>query len=85
MYMRHSVSMSWTIVHDTAAELSPYSEPVVIQWQSIGNPICLEFGKSVHWNATGEQIVGTQCVYSVLPGVFQWSSSDLPVFSNQAI
>ena len=30
---------------------------------------------SVHWNVTGEIIVGSQCASCVLPVVFQWSSS----------
>ena len=47
----------------------PYPEPVVFQWQSSGNPVCLELRPSVHWNATGKRIVGSQ-----FPVCFQWSS-----------
>ena len=53
----------------------PYPKPVVFQWQSSGNPVCLELRPSVHWNATGERIV----VASVFSVCFQWSSSGLPV------
>ena len=55
-------------------ELGPYlyPEPVVFQWQSSGNPVCLELRPQCtlecHWiNA------------SVLPVVFQWLSSGFPV------
>ena len=75
----------------------PYSEPLVIQWQSSENPplpwasgnsVAIQCVRnvdpSVHWNATGESIVGSQCVSSVLPVCFQWSSSSDPVCSNYA-
>ena len=44
-----------------------------------GNPVAIQCAWNldpiVHWNATGERIVGSQCVSSVLPVVFQWCSS----------
>ena len=54
---------------------SPYPEPVVFQWQSSGNPVCLHLDPSVHWNATGEMPVCFQWFSSGLPVAFQWSSS----------
>ena len=46
----------------------PYPEPVVFQWQSSGNPVCLELRPQCtlecHWRNA-----------SVLPVAFQWSSS----------
>ena len=52
--------------------LYPYPEPVVFQWQSSGNPVCLELRPQCtlecHWRNA-----------SVLPVVFQWSSSGFPV------
>ena len=50
------------------------------QWYSSGNPVCLELRPSLHWNATEERIVGSQCVSSALPVFFQWLSSGVPVF-----
>ena len=54
------------------AHESPYPEPVVFQWQSSGNPVCLELRPQCtlecHWRNA-----------SVLPVVFQWSSSGFPV------
>ena len=50
----------------------PYPEPVVFQWQSSGNPVCLELRPQCtlecHWRNA-----------SMLPVVFQWSSSGFPV------
>ena len=50
----------------------PYPVPVVFQWQSSGNPVCLELRPQCtlecHWRNT-----------SVLPVVFQWSSNGFPV------
>ena len=58
------------------------------QWSSSGNPVAIQCAwnlyPSVHWNTTGERIVDSQCVSSVLPVVFQWLSSGLPVCSNYA-
>ena len=58
------------------------------QWSSSCNPVAIQcawnLDPSVHWNATGERIVGSQCVISVVPVVFQWLSSSLPVCSNHA-
>ena len=49
------------------------------QWSSSGNPVAIQcawnLDPSVHWNATGERNVGSQCVSGVLPVAFQWSSS----------
>ena len=51
---------------------SPYPKPVVFQWQSSGNPVCLELRPQCtlecHWRNA-----------SVLPVVFQWLSSGFPV------
>ena len=55
------------IKHDNS-----YTQPVIIQWQSKLNP-------SVHWNATGERIDGSQVISSVSPVCFQWSPNVLPV------
>ena len=59
------------------ARNNPYPEPVVFQWQSSGNPVCLELRPQCtlecHWRNA-----------SVLPVVFQWLSSGLPVCSNYA-
>ena len=50
----------------------PYPEPVVFQWQSSGNPVCLELRPQCtlecHWRNA-----------SVLPVVLHWSSSGFPV------
>ena len=58
------------------------------QWSSSRNPVAIQcvwnLDPSLHWNATGERIVGSQCVSSVLPVVFKWLSSDLPVCFNYA-
>ena len=49
------------------------------QWSSSVNPVAIQcawnLDPSVHWNATGERIVGSQCASSGLPVAFQWSSS----------
>ena len=54
-----------------------------LPWAS-GHPVAIQctwhLGPSVHWNATGERIL----VASVLPVVFQWLFSGLPVCSNYA-
>ena len=45
------------------------------QWSSNGNPVAIQcawnLDPSVHWNATGERIVGSQCASSGFPVVFQ--------------
>ena len=45
------------------------------QWSSSGNPVAIKrawnLDPSVHWNATGERNVGSQCASSGLPVVFQ--------------
>ena len=67
--------------HEIAWCLSLKAVPslTLSQWSSSGNPVAIQcawnLDPSVHWNTTGERIVGTQCVSSVLPVVFQWSSS----------
>ena len=48
---------------------------MVIQWQSSGNPVCLEPGPQCTLECHWKIIVGSQCVSSVLPVVFQWCSS----------
>ena len=49
------------------------------QWSSSGNTVAVQrawnLDPSVHWNATGEIML----IASVLPVVFQWSSSGFPV------
>ena len=51
------------------------------QWSSNGNPVAIQctwnLNPSVHWNATGERIVGSQGGSSVVPVWFQWLSSGL--------
>ena len=66
----HSAVQTTSII----AIILSYPEPVVIQWQSSGNQCALSLDPSVHWNATGERIVSSQCVSSGLPLVFQWIS-----------
>ena len=61
------------INHHVVLDLQcPYPEPVVFQWLSSGNPVCLELRPQCtlecHWRNA-----------SVLPVVFQWSSSGFPV------
>ena len=47
---------------------------ILLPWAS-GNSMAIQctwnLDPSVHWNATGEKIVGSQCVSSVVPVVFQ--------------
>ena len=50
---------------------SPYLQPVVLQWQSSGKPVCEEH-PNVRWDATGERIIGSQCASSGIPVVFHW-------------
>ena len=70
--------------------ITPYGDIALTlsQWSSSGNPVAIQcawnLDPSVHWNATGERIVGSQCASSGLPVVFQWLSSGLPVCSNYA-
>ena len=58
------------------------------QWSSSGNPVAIQYTCNlvpcIHWNATGENNVGSQCVSSVLPVVFQWLPSGLPLCFNYA-
>ena len=58
-------------------------EYIPLPWAS-GLPVAIQcawhLDPSVHQNATGEKIL----VASVLPVVFQWLSSGLPVCSNYA-
>ena len=53
---------------DNLGGTGPYPEPVVFQWQSSGNPVCLELRAQCtlecHWR---------------MPVCFQWSSSGFPV------
>ena len=57
---------------DVQGSVYPYPEPVVFQWLSSGNPVCLELRPQCtlecHWRNA-----------SVLPVVFQWCSSGFPV------
>ena len=49
-----------------------------LTWAS-GLPVAIQcawnLDPSVHWNTTGEMIVGSQCASRGLPVAFQWSSS----------
>ena len=58
----------WSSKHDIKESLT------LSQWSSSGNPVAIRcawnLDPSVHWNATGEINVGSQCVSSVLPVVF---------------
>ena len=49
----------------------PYSEPVVIQCKLVAIQCCWNLDPSVHGNATGERIVGSQFVSSMFPVVSQ--------------
>ena len=53
-------------------------ECIPLHWAS-GLPVAIQcawnLDPSVHWNSTGESIVGSQCASSGLPVAFQWSSS----------
>ena len=64
----------WLIVHFTCKGAFPYPEPVVSQWQSSGNPVCLERRPQCTLECHWRKIVGSQCVSSGLPVAFQWSS-----------
>ena len=69
----------------TALGLSPQTDSTKLtaltlsQLYFSGNPVAIQcawnLDRSVHWNATAERIVGSQC----LPVCFKWSSSGLPV------
>ena len=56
-------------------KVNPYPEPVVFQWQSSGNPVCLELRPQCtlecHWKK--------MLVASVLPVFFKWSFGGFPV------
>ena len=62
----------WDINPISRVSKYPYPEPVVFQWQSSGNPVCLELRPQCtlecHWRNA-----------SVLPVVVQWFSSGFPV------
>ena len=49
----------------------PYPEPVVIQWQSSGNQVCMELRPQCTLKCHWRKIVVSQCVSSALPVVFQ--------------
>ena len=53
----------------------PYPEPVVFQWQSSGNPVCLELRPQCTLECHWRKFFGNQCASSGLPVAFQWSSS----------
>ena len=53
----------------------PYPEPVVFQWQSSGNPVCLALRPQCTLECHWRMNLGSQCASSGLPVVFQWSSS----------
>ena len=76
--------MIYERVKDPWTQTAPWKHMVdasltLSQWFSSGLPVAIQcawnLDPSVHWNATGERIVGSQCVSSV----FQWSSSGFPV------
>ena len=52
--------------------INPYPEPVVFQWQSSGNLVCLELRPQCTLECRWRNASG-------LPVVFQWSSSGFPV------
>ena len=72
---------TFEIIHIRAKTPLPSA---VIQWQSSGNPVCLEVRPQCTLECHWRRIVGSQCVSSVLPVVFQWLSSGIPVCSNYA-
>ena len=53
------------------------------QWSSSGNPVAIQcdwnLDPSVHWNGAGEK---KMLVAILLPVIFQWLSSGIPVCSN---
>ena len=53
----------------------PYIEPVVFQWQSSGNPVCLELRPQCTLECHWRNNFGSQCASSGLPVAFQWSHS----------
>ena len=79
------IYLSWYMSNVCEYHLTPLT---LSQWSSSGNPVAIQcvwsLDPSVHWNATRERIVGSQCITSVLPLVFQWLSIGLPVCSNYA-
>ena len=67
----------------------PYSKlENPLPWTS-GNSVAIQCAWNldpiVYRNATEERIVGSQCVSSVLPVVFQWPSCGVPLCSNMVI
>ena len=54
---------------------APYPVPVVFQWQSSGNPVCLALRPQCTLECHWRKKFGSQCTSSGLPVAFQWSSS----------
>ena len=49
----------------------PYPEPVVFQWQSSGNPVCLALKPQCTLECHWRKNIGCQCASSGFPVVFQ--------------
>ena len=49
----------------------PFPEPVVIQWHSSGNPVCMELKPQYILECHWRKIVGSQCASSGVPVGFQ--------------
>ena len=78
---------SWLSVWSGAPFTSiPYREPVVFQWYSSGNPVCLELRPQCtlecHWTNNCWWLVCFQCVPVVFWWVNQWHSSGIPVYTG---
>ena len=62
----------------------PWASGLPVAIHAVAIQCAWNLDPSVHWNAIGERIVGSQCASSGVPVVFQWLSSGLPVCSNYA-
>ena len=86
-HLPHGYKLNCNRFNDRERPIFLQYGPPPLPWAS-GHPVAIQcawnLDPSVHWNATGERIVGSQCVFSVLPVVFQWLSSGLPMCSNYA-
>ena len=72
------LSLSFGMAYLNEGCLIIYITLTLSQWSSSGNPVAIQcawnLDPSVHWNATGERIVDSQCASGGLPVAFQWSS-----------
>ena len=59
-----------SVIHHSICIPLPWASGLTVAIQCAWN-----LDPSVHWNATGERIVGCQCASNDLPVVLQWSSS----------